>query len=179
MEWNVHGRRRVYGSDWVNVWLDDVEIPGGRRFEHHVLRMPRGSVTVVVTRGTEILLLWRHRFITDTWGWEVPAGWLDDGDSPADAARREVEEETGWVPGPLTELHSYYTVPGLADHRFTIFRADGATYRGAPPDPSESSRVEWVAASDIPKLIEEGQLTDGPSVTALSFALAFLPDLQT
>ena len=48
MKWTVHGRRTVYESEWVNVTLEDVELPGGRRLEHHVLRMPRQSVAVVV-----------------------------------------------------------------------------------------------------------------------------------
>ncbi len=135
MKWTVHGRRSVYESDWVNVTLEDVELPGGRRLEHHVLRMPRESVTVVVfdQDAARVLLLWRHRFISDAWGWEVPAGWLDPG------------------------------------------RADGATYQGAPPDPSESTRVEWVPVADLRKLIDKGQLTDGPSLLGLSLALALPP----
>jgi hypothetical protein len=65
MKWTVHGRRTLYESDWVNVTLEDVELPGGRRLEHHVLRMPRESVAVVVfdEAAARVLLLWRHRFI--------------------------------------------------------------------------------------------------------------------
>ncbi len=51
-----------------------------------------------------MLLLWRHRFITDTWGWEIPLGRAEPGEGPAEAAAREVEEETGWRPGPLRPL---------------------------------------------------------------------------
>lgn len=80
MRWHSHGRRLVYGSDWVEVWLDDVEIPGVGRVDHHVLTMPRPSTTAVVRDDQDrLLLIWRHRFITDTWGWEVPAGWADPG----------------------------------------------------------------------------------------------------
>ena len=141
MNWTVHGRRTLYESEWLNVTLEDVELPGGRRLEHHVLRMPRESVAVVVfdQDAARVLLLWRHRFISDAWGWEIPAGWLDPGEQPEEAARREVEEETGWTPGPLSELCRYFALPGLSDLRFTLYRADGATYQGAPPDPSESS----------------------------------------
>jgi hypothetical protein len=77
VEWHVHDRRAVYRSPWVEVWLDDVELPGGHSVEHHELRFPRPSVTAVVVDGDRVLLLWRHRFITNAWGWEVPAGWAD------------------------------------------------------------------------------------------------------
>ena len=67
----------------MNLALTDVEIPGGDRFEHHVIRAPAGaSGTVVVDAERGVLLVWRHRFATDTWGWEVPAGRIDEGESP-------------------------------------------------------------------------------------------------
>ncbi len=175
MRWTVHGRRALYESDWVNLWLEDVELPDGQRLQHHVLRMPRRSVTVVVLDedGERVLLLWRHRFITDTWGWEVPAGWSEGDEAPEETARREVEEETGWTPLSLTQLTTYYALPGLADLHFTMFRADGARHLGAPSDGSEASRVEWVPVANLRKLVDEGHITDGPSLMALSFALAF------
>jgi 8-oxo-dGTP pyrophosphatase MutT (NUDIX family) len=151
MKWTVHGRRSIYTSPWVELWLDDVEIPGGERFEHHVLRM-RPTVTAVVfdDAAERVLLLWRHRFIPDVWGWEVPGGWIDDDEAPPEAIRREVEEETGWRPGPLTELGSWFNMPGISDVRCTLYRADGATLVGSPQDYSESTRVDWVLLRDIP-----------------------------
>src|SRR6266487_3985399 len=97
--WQVHGRRALYTSNWVSLWLEDVEVPGEGRLEHHVIRAVRPSVAIVVTNESDrVLLMWRHRFITNRWGWEIPAGWVEEGESPVRAARREVEEETGWRP---------------------------------------------------------------------------------
>jgi 8-oxo-dGTP pyrophosphatase MutT (NUDIX family) len=173
MKWTVHGRRAVYTSPWIEVWLDDVEIPGGERFEHHVVRM-RPTVVAVVFDDTadHCLLLWRHRFITDVWGWEVPGGWIDGDEEPAVAARREVEEETGWHAGPLTKLGSWFTMPGISDVQCTLYRGDGATPSASPRDDSESTRVDWVPVRDIPRLIAERQITDGDTLVALSIALA-------
>src|SRR3982751_1004083 len=107
MRWTVHGSRSIYTSDWVGLDLVDVEAPVGARFEHHVVRMPADAAgTVVHDPDRGVLLLWRHRFITDTWGGEIPAGRLDPGEDAAEAAAREVLEETGWRPGPLTPLCS-------------------------------------------------------------------------
>jgi 8-oxo-dGTP pyrophosphatase MutT (NUDIX family) len=172
MKWTVHGRRPIYTSPWVEVWLDDVEVPGGRRFEHHVLRM-RPTVTAVVLddAAERVLLLWRHRFIPDVWGWEVPGGWIDDDEAPRDAIRREVEEETGWRPGPLTELGSWFNMPGISDARCTLYRADGATLVGSPQGDSESTRVDWVLLRDIPRLIADRQIPDGDTLIALSLAI--------
>ncbi|HEY5457605.1 MAG TPA: NUDIX hydrolase [Acidothermaceae bacterium] len=180
MRWTVHGERTVYDSDWVRLALVDVEIPGedGRRFEHHVLRMPQPASGVVVhdaDRG--VLLLWRHRFVTDTWGWEIPAGRAEAGETPEVAAAREVLEETGWRPGSLRELAAYHPNNGMSDLTFHLFMADDATLVGAPTDPSESERIEWVQLRAVRDLVRRGDVHDGLSLTALSMALLFeLPE---
>ncbi len=95
MKWVVHGERAVYESEWVSVALVDVEVPGGERFEHHVVRMPGEASGVVVQDGDRVLLIHRHRFITDSTGWEIPAGRVEMGEDPIEAAARETLEETG------------------------------------------------------------------------------------
>lgn len=170
----MHGSRTLYDSPWVGLSLVDVEVPGGPRFEHHVVRLPRPAVGCLVgdpSRG--LLLLYRHRFITDSWGWEVPAGGVDPDEAVADAAAREVLEETGWAPGPLRRLHGQHPSNGLSDQRFELFVADGATHVGDPSDPAESERVEWVSADGVRRLVREGAVTDGLSLTALLWWLAF------
>lgn len=174
MRWIVHGERSLYESEWVGLALVDVEVPGGARFEHHVVRMPNQAAgTVVHDPGRGVLLLWRHRFITDTWGWEIPAGRIDPGEQPEQAAARETLEETGWRPGPLRPLLSYQPTNGLSDQRFDLFLADGATHEGDPTDPGESERIEWVPTDEVRGLARAGEIQDGLSLTAILYALAF------
>ncbi len=172
MKWIQHGERSVYESPWVSLRLVDVEVPGGARFEHHVVRRHTPAAGVVVhdpVRG--VLLLWRHRFITDTWGWEVPAGRVEEGEQVAAAAAREVLEETGWSPGPLTHLVGYHPTNGVSDTRFELFAAAGASYVGEPSDPSEADRVEWVPVEQVRDLVRSGEVTDGLSLSALMWWL--------
>jgi 8-oxo-dGTP pyrophosphatase MutT (NUDIX family) len=172
VEWVSHGRRLVYGSDYVNVWLDDVDIPGLGRVEHHVLTMPRGSTAAVVTDEQDrMLLLWRHRFITGRWGWEVPAGWVDPGEDASTAIRREIEEETGWRAGTVEPLVEYDALAGISTMHFRLFHATGCERVGAPMDRSEAERVEWIAEKDVVRLAGEGLIADGPSLTAISYYL--------
>ena len=176
MRWRVHGERQLYASEWVGLSLVDVEVPDGPRFDHHVVRA-RGPAagTVVVDPARGVLLLWRHRFITDTWGWEVPAGGVEPGESPVDAAAREVLEETGWRPGPLRPQVTYHPSNGLSDQTFHVFVADGAELVGAPSDPAESERVAWVPVAEVRELARTGQVTEGLSLAALCHWLAFPP----
>jgi 8-oxo-dGTP pyrophosphatase MutT (NUDIX family) len=168
MRWTVHGERIVYDSEWMRVALTDVEIPGGERFDHHVVRMPtHASGTVVHDSGRGVLLLWRHRFATDTWGWEIPAGRFDHGERADEAARRETLEETGWAPGPVRHLTSYHPLNGSSDATFHLFAADSATLIGPPTDTSEAERVVWLPVDRLRHEIRAGSVRDGMSLTAL------------
>lgn len=172
--WRVHGERPLYRSSWLDLVLVDVELPDGVRFEHHAVRMRPAAGVVVVDHAREaVLLLWRHRFLTDTWGWEVPAGGLDAGEDPAAGAAREVLEETGWRPGPLTPLTVYAPANGVSDQRFHLFLADGAEHVGEPVDPHEAERVEWVPLGRVGEALRAGEVHDGLSVTALLWCTAF------
>ena len=169
MKWTIHGERTIYESAWVNLVLVDVEVPDGARFDHHVVRLPTQAVGVVVhddNRG--VLLVWRHRFITDTWGYEVPAGGVEQGEDLASAASREVLEETGWAVDDLRPLTRFHPSNGLSDQIFNIFEATGANYVGVPSDPSESERIDWVPVDEVRQMLRHNQVTDGLSLTALA-----------
>ena len=174
MRWRVYGERVLYDSDWVRLALADVEIPGGERFEHHVVRMPYEAAGAVVhDRDRGVLLLWRHRFITDTWGWEIPAGGMNPGETPEAAAARETLEETGWRPGALRPLVRYHPANGISDQTFHLFMADGASHVGEPTEVGESERIGWVPVEHLRHIVRNGEVSDGLSLTAVTYALAF------
>jgi len=172
MKWTVHGERYLYESDWVSLSLVDVEIPQGPRFDHHVVRIPRDAAgTIVHDPSRGVLMLWRHRFITDTWGWEIPAGRVETGETPAEAAAREAFEETGWQPGPVRPLVSYHPINGTVDAAFHVFLADGAKYVGEPIDQAEAERIEWVDVDQVRAFVTSGKIGDGMSLTGLCYWL--------
>jgi 8-oxo-dGTP pyrophosphatase MutT (NUDIX family) len=175
MRWTVHGERAIYSSPWMNLHLIDVELPDGTRFEHHAVRLPSAAGVVLHDPAPDrgILLLYRHRVIGDTWGWEIPAGRVDDGETPAEAARREAREEVGWEPATLEPLITYQHSPGSTDGRFSLFVGRDPRYVGPPTDPSETDRVEWFRPDAVRELIRRGEVTDGLALTALLWAFTF------
>ena len=144
-EWITHSTlREVYSSWWMTLRIDDVEKPDGSHTEHEVVRGPDAAGMVVLHPERGILMIWRHRFMPDTWGWEIPGGAVDAGESPEQAAVREVYEETGWRPtGPVRHLSRHHPSVGLVHQTFDIFLADDATRVGPPPDLNEAAHVEW------------------------------------
>ena len=101
-----------------------------------------------------------------------PAGHLDPGESLIQACARETLEETGWRPGPLTSLMSYFAHNGTSDTTFNVFLATSATYVGDPTDPDEAERIEWLSWDEVRAEIGAGRVRDGLSLTGLLYRLA-------
>ena len=168
--WKTFGERVIYDNPWVWLGQVDVELPDGERFWHHVVRLHRAAMMVLVDEQDRVLLLWRHRFTTDTWGWEIPAGRVDPGETAAQAAVRETIEESGYRPGPLRLMTSYFPHNGVSDATFHLFRTDRADFVGAPTDTDEAERVEWLPWSSVLAEAGAGRIGDGLSLTALLWA---------
>jgi 8-oxo-dGTP pyrophosphatase MutT (NUDIX family) len=167
MKWANLGEHTVYENQWLRVNLADVELPDGRHLDHYLIRQRPVALATAVNESNEALLLWRHRFITDTWGWELAAGVVEDGEDIKAAAAREMFEETGWRPGPLHHLITVEPQNGLADAVHHVYWAEGAEHVGYPEDDFESSRREWVPLKLVPDLIARGEVRAANAVAAL------------
>lgn len=167
VQWIVHNERSLYADRWLEVRSADVELPDGRHLDHRLLRMPSSAGAIAVDSQGRALLIWRHRFITGLWGWEMPMGRVDPGEAPQAAAAREVEEETGWRPGPLRQLACVQPASGIMDAAHYLFAADGAARVGGAADSFESTRIEWVPLKNVPELIAKQEIVSSSTITAL------------
>ncbi|HTS95487.1 MAG TPA: NUDIX hydrolase [Streptosporangiaceae bacterium] len=168
--WRAHGERAIYDSPWVWLGQVDVELPDGQRIWHHVVRLRRAVVMLLLDDQDRVLMLWRHRFIADRWGWELPGGLVEDGEDPAEAAQRELAEETGYRAGRIAHLITFQALAGLADAERAVFTGQAPQRVGEPTDTTESERLDWIPLPSVPGLIAAGQIwTSGTLVGLLQF----------
>lgn len=172
--WIVHGERLVYDNRWIRLGLVDVEIPDGERFEHHAVHLDRAAITVVVNDDHKVLMMWRHRFLFDRWGWELPGGLIDAEEDPSATAAREVEEETGYRPKSVEPLVTYQPIAGMVDAEHHIFLARGAEYVGSPTGEVEADLIEWVPFGEVPQMIARGDIWTSGTLIGLYAAQARL-----
>jgi 8-oxo-dGTP pyrophosphatase MutT (NUDIX family) len=172
-EWLVHGQRTPYDNEWIRLYKTDVELPDGQRFEHHTLWLPTAAMTALLDDDeTHVLLMWRHRFVSDVWNWELPGGLVDQGEEPADAAVREIEEETGYRARTLEHLVTFEPMIGMVNSPHHVFLGRGATRIGEPTETTEMHRMEWVPLADVPQLIADGLIRNSGTLVALLHVLA-------
>ncbi len=173
-EWITHSTlREVYSSWWMTLRIDDVELPDGSRTQHEVIRGPDAAGMVVLDPNRGVLMIWRHRFLPDTWGWEIPAGAIDTGESPKAAARRECLEETGWaVSGAVRHLSSHHPSVGLVNQTFHVFETSSADYVGSPSDLNEAAEVDWRPLEAVADDIRSGTISDAFSMLGVTLAMA-------
>jgi 8-oxo-dGTP pyrophosphatase MutT (NUDIX family) len=171
--WEVFGRRPLYISKWISLALVRVAPPGRDPYEHHVAEIADAVGVLLCHPQKGILLLHRHRFITDTVGYEIPAGGLDDGETVEQAAAREVLEETGWITREMKPLLSCNASDGVSTQRFHFMLAQADRFLGEPRDDYEATSRIWVDRSRISRLISDGSIPGALSTVPLLYALHF------
>jgi 8-oxo-dGTP pyrophosphatase MutT (NUDIX family) len=169
MGWKNLGERPVVQTPWFQLNLAEVELPGGRRLDHYLLRLPPVVLTAVLDSRDRVLLLWRHRFIPDSWGWEVPSGIADPAEDLAAAAAREALKESGWEPSRPRPLMRLEPSGGLTDSVHHVYWTEQATYRGEPAAAFEAERIDWLPLRQAPALIADGQIRAASTVAALLY----------
>ena len=156
-KWVVQGERLVDDTPHVRVSLADVELPD--RDAVYPVRLqdaPFAMTAVLDEQGERLLLMRRHRFIVDRWVWELPGGYVDDGEDLSAAAAREVEEETGWRPQRLDAC----SCPASPSSATPTTRRSCSPARGArkvgEPGADEAAEVAWVPLGELPAMIARG-----------------------
>jgi 8-oxo-dGTP pyrophosphatase MutT (NUDIX family) len=167
VRWKTISEREVIANQWFTLSVADVELPDGRHLDHYLLRQPPVAIAAVLNEEEHVLLIWRHRFIPDSWGWELPSGKVDDGEDIADAAAREALEETGWEPVGLRHLLTLEVSAGFSDARHHIFWTNRAHYVGPPVDTHEADAVEWIPLTAVLDMIAKGEIKAAHTVATL------------
>jgi 8-oxo-dGTP pyrophosphatase MutT (NUDIX family) len=171
--WEVLSRRSVYESWWVELHIASVRLNDGRVIDHEIVVAPEGAAGMVaINEHDEILMIYRHRFISDTWGWELPAGRIEPGEAPRDGAIRECLEETGYAVADVTPLTSWHPSSGFSDQRFHAFLARSVESMTEPTEVNEAMEIAWRPADDVAADLLDGRIPDGFTQMAMMWAFS-------
>jgi ADP-ribose pyrophosphatase len=163
-----------YEGHFLTVVTATVEGPDGETFEREFLRHLGAVAVVPLDDDGRVVMTRQYRAAPDATLLEIPAGLLDiEGEDPEAAARRELEEEVGRVAtGDLEHLVTYLPSAGMTDHWVKIYLSRTSTAcEIRPHGPEETAMtIETIALDEVPRLIAEGEITDGKSIVGLLLA---------
>jgi len=127
----------------------------------------KDAVAVLAMREGKLLFVEQYRPAIRAVTLELPAGLVEPGEDPREAARRELMEEAGFD-AEMQELFSFYSSPGFTDEKITLFQARGLVPRRRPPDPGEALKVRWLPLDEaLSKLFSGELITSSPTVAGL------------
>jgi ADP-ribose pyrophosphatase YjhB (NUDIX family) len=165
--WQNLGEEPIIETPWFQLKQAQVELPGGRQLDHYLLRVPSLVLTAILDDTDRVLLLWRHRFIPDSWGFELPSGIAGIAEDLGAAAARQALAESGWEPVEPRLLLTVHPYGGLTDATSHIFWTRQAVHRGDPVADFEAERIDWIPLTDVPDMVATGQIRCASTATAL------------
>ena len=170
------GSRRIHHGRVVDLSMDQVRFPDGSTGELELVRHSGAAAVVPIIDETDpadpvILLLRQFRYAAGGELYEIPAGRPDSDTEPWEVcARRELEEETGFVPRTLEYLTGIWTTPGFTDELIHLYLARDLVEGTVNTDADEFLSVVRMPLSEALDRIDRGEITDAKSICALSLA---------
>lgn len=155
-----------------DVAHERAEHPSGAAIDRHIVHNAPAAV-ICARRGDEVLLIRQFRLPAREALWEIPAGKCDPGEDVAEAARRELTEETGYSANEWTRLTEFFPAPGFATERMTAFLAEEVTAGTAAPEPYEIIEPRWTRWDEAMRMIRDGEIRDAKTILTLLFVDRF------
>jgi ADP-ribose pyrophosphatase len=161
---------RVYSGKVFNIDRDRVTMPNGRTATVDIVRHSRSVVVAPVPEPGKLILIRQYRYPVNKFLWELPAGSVDAGEQPEQAARRECHEEIGLVPQTVVRLTALYPTPGYCDEEMIFFRVSGleTSDEQAHVDEDEDIEVRTFDLRDVREMVRRGEIVDMKTVVALT-----------
>lgn len=159
----------VFAGHLIEVRKDTVRLPNGSTTEREIVAHPRVIAVLPILDDGRIVMVKQFRKAAEKVLLEVPAGGIDEGETPEDAVRREMVEETGYRVGAVKRLCSFYTSPGFTTELMHLYEARELE-PGEATEETDQIEVVLLSPAEALALVEADDVADGKTLLALKYA---------
>ena len=154
----------VFKGRVFSVEVERRRFPNGQEHEVAIVRHPPSVVLVPIADDGRVILIQQYRPSVGREIWEIPAGSVDEGETPDQAAARECEEEIGLAPGRIERIRGLFPTPGFCDEELIFYRVSQlrppAPDSPHKPDDDEDIRSQLVTVEEAHSMVERGEIID-------------------
>ncbi|MGE5473134.1 MAG: NUDIX domain-containing protein [Ignavibacteriales bacterium] len=168
------GVEQIYKGYIISLEKIAVELPDGRISNRDVVRHPGASMVIPVMDDGKIIMVRQYRKAIEKASLEMPAGKLDAGEEPLACAKRELEEETGYIAQTFKHLATTDSAPGFTDEHIYIYLARGLKPGKMNLDSDEFIENETYSIDELINMVLCGKITDAKTINGVFLANNFL-----
>jgi len=165
--WRRTSTRPVYHNHWISVREDMVELPDGRSTLYGVVECNECVGVLPFLDRDTVLLVGQYRYVAGDFFWEIPTGGQHAGETPTQAAQRELAEEAGHEAGRLVELGDFHTSKSILREVAHLYMAENLRPALRPADPTEFIERRAVPFAEAVTMVERGEIKDAMTIIAV------------
>jgi len=165
--------RTVFDGRAVKLRIDTVRTADGRTSTREIVEHSDCVAIVPVDGNDNVLLVRQYRKAVERELLEIPAGGIDPGEDAETAVRREMQEETGYLPQKVVSLGGFYSAPGYCTEYLHLYLATGLTASQLYAEDTAGISLVRVPVKDIPALLASDILEDGKTIAGLRIFMEY------
>jgi 8-oxo-dGTP pyrophosphatase MutT (NUDIX family) len=175
--WTVLSSKEVYTNKWISVTEFEVINPGGGKGIYGKVHFKNRAIGVVVLdEELNTYLVGQYRFTLGTYTWEIPEGGGPLNEDPLEAAKRELQEETGIIAGRWDKLLDFHLSNSVSDEYGHVYLARELQFGQATPEETESLEVRKLPFEEAYQMVLRGEITDSLAVAGILRTKLFIQE---
>lgn len=159
----------IYKGSFLDIVNVDVTLPDGKNASRDIVKHPGATAIIAFLDEENIILVEQFRLALKRTMLEIPAGKLNKNEEIIECARRELQEETGYMAKNLEYLGCLATAPGFCDELIYLYKATDLSLGEKNEDEDEFTNVKIMNIAKVKELIRKGEIIDGKTISIFAY----------
>ena len=165
---------KIFSGKLIDLYFDHVELPNGKSSTREWINHPGAVCIVPILPDGNLCLIRQYRYGPRDEFIEIPAGKLDTGEDPLVCAKRELQEEIGYIAGKLTFLTNIYPAIGFSNEKMWMYLAEDLQLSNQSLDQDEFLELFPLSLEEAINFINQGKITDVKTIIGILWLDRFL-----